>query len=117
MVQDWLFLVLRYAVSRDAGDRQAILDQAMKMDTLGGTRDREAFQFFRSYSERLCTAIAAPDMPDRRQVIMAHVRRIGQRPLQQALLLACRLELRETAFPGSGRKSGRSGLWRGLQGR
>jgi hypothetical protein len=35
MVRDWLFLVLRYAVSREAQDRRTVLDLAAKMDTLG----------------------------------------------------------------------------------
>lgn len=115
MVQDWLFLVLRYAMSRDVRDQQTVLDLAAKMDTLGRMRDREAFRFFRGYSERLCTAIAAPDTPGRRQVLMAHARRIEQRPLQRAFLLACRIELREKASPGSGRTDSRSELWKGLQ--
>jgi hypothetical protein len=48
MVRDWLFLVLRYAVSREARDRRAVLDLAAKMDTLGKEREREVFRFFRS---------------------------------------------------------------------
>ena len=115
MVQDWLFLVLRYAVSREAWDRQAVLELAAKMDTLGKKRDREAFRFFRSHSEQLCAAIAASDTPGRRRMLVARARRIGQRPLQQAFLLACRLEVREKEFPGSGRTSRRSELWKGLQ--
>lgn len=115
MVQDWLFLVLRYAVSREARDRRAVLDLAAKMDTLGKEREREVFRFFRSHSERLCTAIAAPDMPSRRQILMAHARRIGQRRLQQAFLLTCRLESREKMFPKSGRTGSRPKLWKGLQ--
>ena len=87
MVQDGLFLVLRYAVSRETRDRQAVLDQAMKMDILDKNRAREVFRFFRSHSERLCIAIAAPDTPDRRQMLMAHADRIGQRRLRQAFLL------------------------------
>jgi hypothetical protein len=115
VVQDWLFLVLRYAVSREARDRQAVLDLAAKMDALGEERDREAFRFFRSHSERLCIAIAAPDTPDRRQILMAHARRIGQPRLQQAFRRACHLESRKKVFPESGRTNSRSELWKGLQ--
>lgn len=115
MVRDWLFLVLRYAVSREAQDRRTVLDLAAKMDTLGKERDREAFRFFRDHSERLCAAIAAPDTPGRRRILLAHARMIGQRPLQRAFLLTCRLELREKVFSGLGTASDRSGLWKGLQ--
>jgi hypothetical protein len=115
MVRDWLFLVLRYAVSREAQDRRTILDLAAKMDTLGKERDREAFRFFRDHSERLCAAIAAPDTLGRRRILLAHARMIGQRPLQRAFLLTCRLELREKVFSGFGTASDRSGLWKGLQ--
>ena len=115
MVRDWLFLVLRYAVSREAQDRRTILDLAAKMDTLGKERDREAFRFFRDHSERLCAAIAAPDTLGRRRILLARARMIGQRPLQRAFLLTCRLELREKVFSGFGTASDRSGLWKGLQ--
>jgi len=115
VVQDWLFLVLRYAISREAQDRQAVLDLAAKMDALGEKRDRKAFQFFRDQSERLCTALAAPDAPGHRQMLMAHARRIGQPRLQQAFLRACHVESRENVLPESGRTNGRSGLWKGLQ--
>ena len=115
LVRDWLFLMLRYAVSREAQDRRTVLDLAAKMDTLGKERDREAFRFFRDHSERLCAAIAAPDTLGRRRILLAHARMIGQRPLQRAFLLTCRLELREKVFSGFGTASDRSGLWKGLQ--
>lgn len=114
MVQDWLFLVLRYAVSREVRDREAVLDLAAKMDTLGKKRGQETFRFFRSHSERLCAAIAAPDTPGRREMLMAHARRIGQCPLQRAFLLMCRLES-HGKVAGSGRTNSRSALWKGLQ--
>jgi hypothetical protein len=115
VVTDWLFLVLRYAISREARDRLAVVDLAGKMDMLGEGRDREAFRFFRNHSERLCTAIAAPDTPGRRQMLMAHARGIGQPRLQQVFLQTCHLESREKVLPESGRTSGRSELWKGLQ--
>ena len=115
IVQDWLFLVLRYAVSREARDRAAVLELAAKMDTLSEHGEQETFRFFRSYSERLCAAIVAPDMPGHRETLMAHARRIGQSPLQQAFLLICRLEAREKVMSRAGRTNSRSELWRGLQ--
>lgn len=115
MVQDWLFLLLRYAISREARNRAEVLELAAKMDTLGGEREQETFRFFRSYSERLCVAIAAPDMPGHRETLVAHARRIGQSPLQQAFLLIFRFESREKAISGSVRSNNRSELWKGLQ--
>ncbi len=115
MVQDWLFLVLRYAVSRESADRQAILELAGTMDALGKSREQDAFRFFRSQSERLCGAIAAPDTPGRRQMLMAHARRIGQPRLQQMFMLACHLDAREKSVPGFGRTDSRADLWKGLQ--
>jgi hypothetical protein len=115
VVMDWLFLVLRYAISREARDRLAVVDLAGKMDMLGEERDREAFRFFRNHSARLCTAIAAPDTPGRRQMLMAHARRIGQPRLRQVFLRTCHLESREKALPESGRTNSRSELWKGLQ--
>lgn len=117
MVQDWLFLVLRYAVSREARDLQAVLEFAGKMDTLGQERNQGAFRFFRRHSGQLCTAIAAPETPARRQMLTAHARRIGQPQLEQAFLRACRLETRKKALSGFGRTGNRSELWKGLQSR
>ena len=115
LVQDWLFLVLRYVVSREARDREAVLELAAKMDTLGTHGEQETFQFFRNYSQRLCAAIAAPDMPGQRETLMAHARRIGQSPLQQAFFLICHLESREKVMSRAGRTNSRSELWKGLQ--
>lgn len=117
MVQDWLFLVLRYAVSRKVRDLQAVLEFAGKMDILGKEINQGAFRFFRSQSGRLCTAIAAPDTPARRQMLTAHARRIGQPQLEQAFFRACHLETRERTLSGFGRTSDRSELWEGLRGR
>lgn len=114
MVQDWLFLVLRYAVSREARDLQAVLDFAGKMDTLGKERNQETFRFFRRHSGRLCSAIAAPDTLARRQMLAAHARRIGQPQLEQAFLRACHLEKQKKAFSEFGRTGNRSELWKGL---
>ncbi|MGD9770142.1 MAG: hypothetical protein AB7U62_21100 [Pseudolabrys sp.] len=115
MVRDWLFLLLRYAVSRAICDRQAVLEQAATMDTLDRHKDRGAFRFFRSHSETVCAAIAAPDTPGRRQILLAHVRRIGEPRLEQMFMLACHLDVREKTYPGFGRISSRSELWQGLQ--
>jgi hypothetical protein len=116
MVQDWLFLVLRYAVSREARDLQAVLDFAGKMDTLGRERNRETFRFFRSHSGRLCAAIAAPDTPARRHMLTAHACKIGRSQFEQAFLRACHLETRKKTLSEFG-TSNRSELWKGLQGR
>lgn len=115
IVQDWLFLVLRYVVSREARDRAAVWELAGRMDTLSEHGEQETFRFFRSYSERLCAAIAEPNIPGHRETLMAHARRIGQSPLQQAFLLICRLESREKVTSRAGRTNSRSELWKGLQ--
>lgn len=115
MVRDWLFLLLRYAVSRAARDRQAVLERAATMDTLDRDKDPEAFRFFRSHSETVCAAIAAPDTPGRRQILLAHTRRIGEPRLRQMFMLACHLDAREKTCPGFGRTGSRAELWTGLQ--
>jgi hypothetical protein len=91
-VQDWLFLILRYAVSRQHRDRQAILDMAEKMDTLGEQTGPCAFRFFRTLSVQVCDAVLAPGHPAHRLIIMAHARRIDEPRLRQVFLLTCRLD-------------------------
>jgi hypothetical protein len=116
LVQDWLFLVLRYALSRRRQDRQAVLELADRMDSLGAEASRDTFRFFRDASARLCDAVVAADEPRHRQTILAHGRRIDEARLRRAFLLACGLDPKETkrtaAVPR--KVSSRDALWKGL---
>jgi hypothetical protein len=116
LVKDWLFLVLRYAISRRQQDRQVVLEFAARMDTLSAERGRDTFRFFRDASARLCDAVLAPDEPRHRLTILAHSRRIDEARFRQVFLLACGLDPKEkkrmVAVPR--KASGRDALWKGL---
>jgi hypothetical protein len=116
LVQDWLFLVLRYALSRGRQDRQAVLELADRMDRLGAETGRDTFRFFRDASARLCDAVVAPDEPRHRLTILAHGRRIDDARIRQAFLLACGLDPKETKRTVAvlRKANSRDALWKGL---
>ena len=64
-VQEWLLLLLRFAITRDPKDEAAALAMADEIDALGLRWRPSAPSFFRRTSAQVCWAIAAPDGPKR----------------------------------------------------
>lgn len=56
-LQEWLLLLLRYAVTRGLLDRSAALAMADELDSLGGQWRPAAPRFFLKTSEEVCSAI------------------------------------------------------------
>jgi len=56
----WQLAILRFAVTRDDGDRMHVLALAAELDRLGGASD-DAFHYFRRTTSELCHAIPARD--------------------------------------------------------
>jgi hypothetical protein len=111
-VREWLLLLLRFAVTRDARDESAVLSLAHELDSLGLGWVPAAPTFFRRTSSELCTAIAAPDDPSRQAVIKRHLARIDDVRLRQAFQAAID---REQGSRRAARKNPRRDLWAGLR--
>jgi hypothetical protein len=111
-VREWLFLLLRFAITRDPEDEVAVLMMANGMDMLGPQWGRAAPSFFRRSSDELCKAIAAIDVPNREAILKRHIRRIEHPLLRRAFQSAVCSEQSAPQVPG---RSDRSDLWAGLR--
>ncbi len=111
-VREWLFLLLRFAITRDPQDQLAVLMTASGIDLLGRQWGRAAPSFFRRSSDEVCKAIMALDDPDRDIVLKKHMRRIEHPGLKRAFQAALYSEQRA---PSVAVRSDQSELWAGLR--
>jgi hypothetical protein len=111
-VRDWLFLLLRFAITRDPEDELAVLVKANGIDSLGRQWGRAAPTFFRRSSEEVCKAVAALSDPTREAVLKKHILRIEHPGLRRAFQAAVHCEQRTPQAPDRGN---RQDLWASLQ--
>ena len=111
-VCEWLFLLLRFAITREPEDELAVLMMANGIDSLGRQWGRAAPTFFRRSSEEVCKAIAALSDPTREAVLKKHIRRIEHPGLRRAFQAAVHCEQRTPQAPD---RSNRQDLWAGLR--
>jgi hypothetical protein len=111
-VRDWLFLLLRFAITRDPEDELAVLMTANGIDSLGRQWGRAAPSFFRRSSDEICKAITALDDPNREAVLKKHIRRIEHLGLRRAFQAAVQSEEPASQAP---RRSDQPDLWAGLR--
>jgi hypothetical protein len=110
-VQEWLLLLLRFAVTRHASDRLAVSAMADELDSLGELEWRPAApSFFRRTSHQLTEAILGDRDATNSAVLRRHIARIDDLRLKRAFRAAVGLTSRPP--PQSRRKA--SGLWTGL---
>jgi hypothetical protein len=111
-VREWLFLLLRFAITRGPEDEVAVLMMANGMDSLGRQWGRAAPSFFRRSSDELCKAIAALHDPNCEAILKRHIRRIEHPLLRRAFQSAVCSEQSAPQVPG---RSDQSDLWAGLR--
>ena len=111
-VREWLFLLLRFAITRDPEDELAVLMMANGMDSLARQWGRPAPTFFRHSSDEVCKAITAPDDPSREAILKKHIRRIEHLGLRRAFEAAVHSEVRAPQAPD---RSNQPDLWAGLR--
>jgi hypothetical protein len=112
-VHEWLFLLLRFAITRDPEDELAVLMMANGIDSLGRQWGRAAPTFFRRSSDEVCKAITALDDPRRETILKKHIQRVEHIGLRRALQAAIHSEERAQQVPDRSRQPG---LWAGLRG-
>jgi hypothetical protein len=112
-VREWLFLLLRFAITWEPDDELAVIMMANGIDSLGRQWGRAAPTFFRRSSDQVCKAITALDDPRREAILKEHIRRIEQPGLRRAFQAAVHSEERAQQFPERSREPG---LWTGLRG-
>jgi hypothetical protein len=91
-VREWLFLLLRFAITQDPEDEHAVLMAASAIDSLGRRWGSAAPTFFRRSSEEVCQAIRALDDPGREAILKKHIRRIEHPELRRAFQAAVHRE-------------------------
>jgi hypothetical protein len=111
-VQEWLLLLLRFAITRDPEDELAVLMMANGIDSLGRQWGRSAPTFFRRSSREVCKAIATLDDPKREAVLNRHLARINHPRLRRAFQAAAYPEARASEGPSRGKQPD---LWTSLR--
>jgi hypothetical protein len=111
-VTEWLFLLLRFAITREPEDELAVLMMANGIDALGRQWGRAGPTFFRRSSEEVCKAITALDDPKREAVLKNHIRRIEHPGLRRAFQAAIYCGHRAPQAPD---RSNRQDLWASLR--
>ena len=91
-VQDWLFAILRFAVTLEDCHRAAVMAHVDAMDRLATDHGQAGFAFFLRTSEEFCDAIAAPDGPSKSAVLRRHLSQIENDRLRAALAAALEIE-------------------------
>jgi len=83
-LQEWLLLLLRFAITREPSDRSAALAMADELDSLGGQWRPSAARFFLKTTEEVRSAIPAANQWDNHRVLFRHVTRIDDPRLRRA---------------------------------
>ena len=117
-MRHWLLALLRYAVTREETDREAVLVVAEAIDRLGVARNQQAsLEFFRRSSIQFCRAMVDTADPQRAAVIPRFLDHIDDQRLRRALRAA--IEFRDEV--GSQQTAAKSRLndrqrelWKGL---
>jgi hypothetical protein len=81
-IEDWLLLILRFAITRRPEDRVAASAMADRLDSLGVTRQKP--EFFSRATDRVCAALEAPDNAGNATILKIHRQRIEHCRLRAA---------------------------------
>lgn len=115
-VQEWLFAVLRFAITLEQADRAAVLAVAAEMDRCGSASAGSRFTFFVRTSVKLCDAIVAKDDPEAIATLRVHLRKIEHLTLRRAFEAVLDIK----SVPKKRRSPvirSRENLWKGLSAR
>jgi hypothetical protein len=111
-IQEWLLLLLRFAITHDPTDESAASAMADEIDAIGLRWRPSAPSFFRRTSAEVCKAIIARDDPRRTAILNSHIARIDDVRLRRAFQAAVE---REQSSPPVPCETRRRNLWAGLR--
>jgi hypothetical protein len=111
-IREWLLLLLRFAVTRDAKDEVSASAMADEIDALGQRWRSSGPRFFRRTTDEVCKAMTAPDGAERTTVLKQHLGRIDDPRLRRAFAAAVGIEQRRS--PTVSKIDGQR-LWAGLR--
>jgi hypothetical protein len=115
-VQNWLLLLLRFAVTREPSDQSAALAMADELDSLGVRWRRAAPSFFLRTSHDVCSAILTVSDGHDSAVLRRHVARIDEPRLRRAFQAAVGFQQKTISQQESAKSRRPKGLdlWEGL---
>jgi len=115
-VRQWLFAMLRFALTLESTDRAAVIDLAGVMDRLSSPGAPAGFTFFVRTSIQVCDAIVAKDGAQSSATLRAFLRKIDDLLLRRSFEAALGVKP-----PPANRRVlsnvGRENLWKGLPAR
>jgi hypothetical protein len=91
-IQEWLLLLLRFAVTWDPKDEAAVFAMADEIDALGLQWRPSAPSLFRRMSSEVCKMITALDDPRRAAILKKHIARMDDPRLRRAFQAVVDLE-------------------------
>jgi hypothetical protein len=115
-VQEWLLLLLRFAVTREPSDRSAVLAMADELDSLGARWRPAAPTYFARTSNEVCELILAVRDGHDHAVLRRHAARIDDPRLRRAFRAAVGFGQPPAPRQGSmkDRRRKNKDLWKGL---
>jgi hypothetical protein len=112
-VEEWLFVILHFAITHAQADRAAVVAMAADLDRLGADAVRSEFAFFARTSREICDLIVGNDRPERIARLRRHIGMIDNDRLRRALEAALDID-RPTTHGGRARSRRSEALWHGL---
>ena len=115
MLQSWLLLVLRLAITQDQADRSAAVEMAAELDSL--VKSQATFGYFSRTNREICDAITQGRNEHSTPLLLRHASRIENQRLRLAFLGAVGLPEQHLVHQPRPRERRvkSADLWRGLR--
>lgn len=95
-IADWLFAILRFAVTREQTDRASVIIAARQLDRPGASFREMQFGFFVRTSIEFCDAIVSDDHFERRASLRRQMEAIEDARLRRAFEIVLEIDQAET---------------------
>jgi hypothetical protein len=112
-IVEWLFLLLRFAITRDPIDRAAALAAAMPLDE-AATPHVRTFAYFARTTGQICAAIIGVRDEHACSMLQNFLERIDDERLRAAFSACLDLQVAPSRVPQRATWRDRHDLWRGL---
>jgi hypothetical protein len=114
-IREWLFLLLRFAITRVRKDCAAAIQKADEMDAAGLYWRPSGPTFFVRTTQEICAAIIAADDQEQQTVLKKHTARIEEPRLRLAWQAVLELNCSSRPETVQGRRKARViDLWKGV---
>jgi hypothetical protein len=112
-MRQWLFAILRFAITLEQFDRADVLNLATQLDQLASLTKNNGFTFFVRTSVKLCDAIVAGSCSQSIATLRVFLDRIDHPPLRRAFEVVLDIKSSRANRRDLLRRN-RENLWKGL---